>query len=110
MREVEMLMRRVRQGLSCTCLPGTPSVTSDGCCLRCLCCSWGVHQLLALPLWRCRSGAADGPPCCTSRHPPLLLPPQDQGQGKIAFVDVAASDYDPAQNGGISFEKAMEAS
>ncbi|PRW58655.1 thiol-disulfide oxidoreductase [Chlorella sorokiniana] len=37
-----------------------------------------------------------------------MLMRRDQGKGNIAFVDVASPEYDPAQNGGISFEKAME--
>ena len=70
---------------------------------------------VSISCWRCRSGAAAlallmahpvAPPATVS----CTSPPQDQGKGKIAFVDVAAPDYDPAQNGGISFEKAMEAS
>ncbi|KAL4858926.1 hypothetical protein ACK3TF_001297 [Chlorella vulgaris] len=37
-----------------------------------------------------------------------MLRRRDASQGRIAFVDVAAPDYDPAQHGGISFEAAME--
>lgn len=47
------------------------------------------------------------PPTCIPTH---ALSRQDQGKGHIAFVDVAAPDYSPEQNAGISFEKAMEAS
>ncbi|EFN55395.1 hypothetical protein CHLNCDRAFT_134498 [Chlorella variabilis] len=37
-----------------------------------------------------------------------MLQRRDAGKGRIAFVDVAAPGYDPAQHGGISFEAAME--
>lgn len=37
-----------------------------------------------------------------------MLQRRDAGKGRIAFVDVAAPDYDPAQNADISFQAAME--
>ena len=37
-----------------------------------------------------------------------MLQRRDAGAGRICFVDVAAPDYDPARNAGISFEQAME--
>jgi predicted DCC family thiol-disulfide oxidoreductase YuxK len=36
-----------------------------------------------------------------------FLKQRDAGRGLVAFVDIAAPDYDPAANGGIDFETAM---
>ncbi len=36
-----------------------------------------------------------------------FLQKKDNGRGLINFVDIAADDYDPAANGGVSFEAAM---
>jgi predicted DCC family thiol-disulfide oxidoreductase YuxK len=32
---------------------------------------------------------------------------RDRGRGLVAFVDIAAPDYDPAANGGVDFATAM---
>ena len=37
-----------------------------------------------------------------------MLMRRDAGANRIAFVDVAAPDYSPEANAGISFEAAME--
>ncbi|KAL4426836.1 hypothetical protein ABPG77_006622 [Micractinium sp. CCAP 211/92] len=37
-----------------------------------------------------------------------MLMRRDEGKGRIAFVDIASPDYSPEQNGGITFEQAME--
>lgn len=37
-----------------------------------------------------------------------FLQKKDKGRGLVAFTDIAADDYDPAANGGVSFEAAME--
>ncbi|NJO20033.1 MAG: DUF393 domain-containing protein, partial [Spirulinaceae cyanobacterium RM2_2_10] len=36
-----------------------------------------------------------------------FLQRRDAGRGLIAFVDIAAPDYEPAANGGIDFATAM---
>ena len=36
-----------------------------------------------------------------------FLQKRDAGRGKVAFVDIAANDYSPEENGGIDFETAM---
>lgn len=36
-----------------------------------------------------------------------FLQKKDAGRGLVAFVDIAADDYDPAQHGGVSFAAAM---
>ncbi len=36
-----------------------------------------------------------------------FLQKRDAGRGKVAFVDIAADDYSPEENGGIDFETAM---
>ena len=36
-----------------------------------------------------------------------LLQKKDAGRGKVAFVDIAADDYNPEENAGIDFETAM---
>lgn len=36
-----------------------------------------------------------------------FLKARDGGQGRVAFVDIAAADYSPAENGGVDFETAM---
>lgn len=36
-----------------------------------------------------------------------FLQKQDAGRGLVAFTDIAADDYTPAENAGISFEMAM---
>ncbi|PZD72320.1 hypothetical protein C1752_03907 [Acaryochloris thomasi RCC1774] len=36
-----------------------------------------------------------------------FLTRRDAGRGLVAFTDIAADDYDPAENGGIDFETAM---
>lgn len=36
-----------------------------------------------------------------------FLRQRDGGRGRVAFVDIAATDYDPAANGGIDFATAM---
>ncbi|MBW4464767.1 MAG: DUF393 domain-containing protein [Pegethrix bostrychoides GSE-TBD4-15B] len=36
-----------------------------------------------------------------------FLTRRDAGRGRVAFVDVAAPDYEPEANGGIDFETAM---
>jgi hypothetical protein len=36
-----------------------------------------------------------------------MLRRRDAGRGAIDFVDIASPSYDPAQNGGVSFEDAM---
>lgn len=36
-----------------------------------------------------------------------FLQNRDGGRGKVAFVDIAADDYSPEENGGIDFETAM---
>ncbi|MBE9031086.1 DUF393 domain-containing protein [filamentous cyanobacterium LEGE 11480] len=36
-----------------------------------------------------------------------FLTKKDAGRGLVAFVDVAADDYDPAKNGGVDFATAM---
>ncbi len=36
-----------------------------------------------------------------------FLQKKDNGRGLVAFTDIAADDYDPAANGGVSFETAM---
>ncbi|NJL81680.1 MAG: DUF393 domain-containing protein [Richelia sp. RM2_1_2] len=36
-----------------------------------------------------------------------FLQKRDGGRGKVAFVDIAADDYNPEENGGIDFETAM---
>lgn len=40
--------------------------------------------------------------CCLQVN---MLKRRDADQGHIAFVDIAAPDYDPADNAGISFEQ-----
>ena len=37
-----------------------------------------------------------------------FLKKKDNGRGLVAFTDIAADDYNPAQNGGVSFADAME--
>ncbi|MEM6754489.1 MAG: DUF393 domain-containing protein [Cyanobacteria bacterium P01_C01_bin.38] len=36
-----------------------------------------------------------------------FLQKKDAGRGKVAFVDIAADDYNPEENAGIDFETAM---
>ncbi len=36
-----------------------------------------------------------------------FLQRQDAGRQRVVFVDIAADDYNPAENGGIDFETAM---
>ncbi|MGB3614436.1 MAG: DUF393 domain-containing protein [Elainellaceae cyanobacterium] len=36
-----------------------------------------------------------------------FLSARDGGRGRVAFVDIAAEDYDPDENGGVDFEAAM---
>lgn len=36
-----------------------------------------------------------------------FLKKQDAGRGRVAFVDIAAPDYDPNEHSGIDFETAM---
>ncbi|MGD1913010.1 MAG: thiol-disulfide oxidoreductase DCC family protein [Rivularia sp. (in: cyanobacteria)] len=36
-----------------------------------------------------------------------FLQKRDGGRGKVAFVDIAADDYNPEENGGVDFETAM---
>lgn len=36
-----------------------------------------------------------------------FLQKRDAGRGKVAFVDIAADDYNPEENGGVDFETAM---
>ena len=36
-----------------------------------------------------------------------FLQKKDAGRGKVAFVDIAADDYNPQENAGIDFETAM---
>jgi predicted DCC family thiol-disulfide oxidoreductase YuxK len=36
-----------------------------------------------------------------------FLSRRDAGRGLVVFIDIAADDYDPAENGGIDFETAM---
>ncbi|WP_414621756.1 thiol-disulfide oxidoreductase DCC family protein [Calothrix sp. CCY 0018] len=36
-----------------------------------------------------------------------FLQKRDAGRGKVAFVDIAADDYNPEENAGIDFETAM---
>lgn len=36
-----------------------------------------------------------------------FLQQKDAGRGLVAFVDIAAADYDPAAHGGVDFETAM---
>ncbi|KAI7836715.1 hypothetical protein COHA_009491 [Chlorella ohadii] len=60
------------------------------------------------PSWRIKMLYDGECPLCM-REVEMLMK-RDQGKGRIAFVDVASPEYDPAQNSGISFEKAMEAS
>lgn len=36
-----------------------------------------------------------------------FLQKRDAGRGKVAFVDIAAPDYNPEENAGIDFETAM---
>ena len=36
-----------------------------------------------------------------------FLQKRDRGRGLVAFVDIAAPDYDPAANGGVDFATAM---
>ncbi|HEY9858609.1 MAG TPA: DUF393 domain-containing protein [Candidatus Obscuribacterales bacterium] len=36
-----------------------------------------------------------------------FLTKRDAGRGLVAFVDIAADDYDPEANGGVDFETAM---
>lgn len=38
-----------------------------------------------------------------------MLMRRDEGKGRIAFVDIASPDYDPEQNGGVTFEQASRA-
>jgi len=44
-------------------------------------------------------------PLCLREVNFLLL--RDAGRGKVAFVDIAADDYNPEENAGIDFETAM---
>lgn len=37
-----------------------------------------------------------------------MLKRQDDGQGRIKFVNIASMAYDPAENEGILYEEAME--
>lgn len=46
--------------------------------------------------------------CSICRSLKALLERQDGGQGRILFVNIASSRYDPEQHGGISYEDAME--
>ncbi len=36
-----------------------------------------------------------------------FLEKRDGGRGRVAFVDIAAEDYSPEENGGVDFETAM---
>ena len=36
-----------------------------------------------------------------------FLQKRDRGRGLVSFVDIAADDYDPAENGGVDFAIAM---
>jgi predicted DCC family thiol-disulfide oxidoreductase YuxK len=36
-----------------------------------------------------------------------FLQKRDAGRGRVAFVDIAAADYNPAQHAGIDYETAM---
>lgn len=97
-------------GRSCTCLLATALL--QGMAAAAAVCAARVHPSAAGAA--ALAAAALALPMAHPVAPPATVsctsPPQDQGKSKIAFVDVAAPDYDPAQNGGISFEKAMEAS
>lgn len=62
-------------------------------------------QAQATPSWKIKllyDGAC--PLCVREVH---FLQKRDAGRGLIAFVDIAADDYNPEENGGVDFETAM---
>ena len=46
--------------------------------------------------------------CALCKREVAFLRGRDEGAGRIDFVDIAAPDYDPAANQGLSYEAAME--
>jgi len=46
--------------------------------------------------------------CAICRHEVEFLQKRDGDRHRLAFVDIMAPDYDPAEHGGVSFEAAME--
>ncbi len=57
------------------------------------------------PRWKIRLLYDGGCPLCLREV--KFLSQKDAGRGLVSFVDIAADDYEPAENGGIDFETAM---
>lgn len=58
-----------------------------------------------LPTWKVKLLYDGACPLCLREV--NFLSRRDAGRGLVAFTDIAADDYDPAENGGIDFETAM---
>lgn len=57
------------------------------------------------PTWKIRLLYDGDCPLCLREV--NFLTKKDAGRGLVDFVDIAADDYDPADNGGVDFETAM---
>ncbi|MFM6439154.1 MAG: thiol-disulfide oxidoreductase DCC family protein [Microcystis panniformis] len=57
------------------------------------------------PSWKIKLLYDGECPLCLREH--NFLQKQDAGRGLVAFVDIAAENYTPEENGGISFAAAM---
>lgn len=59
----------------------------------------------ATPAWQIKLLYDGECPLCVKEV--NFLRAKDGGRGLVEFVDIAADDYDPAENGGVDFETAM---
>ena len=63
------------------------------------------NQTLNQPNWKIKLLYDGECPLCLREV--NFLQKRDAGRGKVAFVDIAANDYNPEENAGIDFETAM---
>ncbi|MBF2014709.1 MAG: DUF393 domain-containing protein [Rivularia sp. T60_A2020_040] len=63
------------------------------------------NQSLNQPTWEIKLLYDGECPLCLREV--NFLQKRDAGRGKVMFVDIAADDYNPEENGGIDFETAM---
>ncbi|GAB4473920.1 MAG: DUF393 domain-containing protein [Elainellaceae cyanobacterium] len=59
----------------------------------------------ATPAWQVKLLYDGECPLCVKEV--NFLRAKDSGRGLVEFVDIAADDYDPTENGGVDFETAM---
>lgn len=64
-----------------------------------------VPTLTASPAWQIKLLYDGACPLCVREV--NFLQKRDAGRGRVAFVDIADDDYNPAVNGGVDFETAM---